>query len=195
ADPLSQVRCGTHAKELVVDAYDAFLRVEEFAAAQAPEVVHRFGAPPTSKALNQYLARHPSVTILFDPYHWRDPFHLASSVVRADAATASEALLKLLGEAGDSGEAASCAWTQLWLSVNARTRSVIEETFAAMDGLFEGGVFVHLAELLPPGTALFVGNSMPVRDLDTFFPALDRALRFMANRGANGIDGVVSTAL
>ena len=64
-----------------------------------------------------------------------------------------------------------------------------------MDGLFEGEVFVHLAELLPPGATLFVGNSMPVRDLDTFFPALDRPLRFMANRGANGIDGVVSSAL
>lgn len=195
ADPLSQVRCGTHTKELVIDAYDAFLRVEEFAAAQAPEVVLRFGAPPTSKPLNQYLARHPSATILFDPYHWRDPFHLASSVVRADAATASEALLKLLDETSVSGEAAGCEWTRLWLSANARTRSVIDETLAAMDGLFEGEVFVHLAELLPPGATLFVGNSMPVRDLDTFFPALDRPLRFMANRGANGIDGVVSSAL
>ena len=60
---------------------------------------------------------------------------------------------------------------------------------------FEGKVFAELAALMPPNALLFAGNSMPVRDLDAFFPGDERAIRFMANRGANGIDGVVSSAL
>jgi 2-succinyl-5-enolpyruvyl-6-hydroxy-3-cyclohexene-1-carboxylate synthase len=64
-----------------------------------------------------------------------------------------------------------------------------------MDELFEGKVFAELAALLPEGSTLFAGNSMPVRDLDTFFPRSQRAIRFLANRGANGIDGVISSAL
>jgi 2-succinyl-5-enolpyruvyl-6-hydroxy-3-cyclohexene-1-carboxylate synthase len=66
---------------------------------------------------------------------------------------------------------------------------------AHIDEPFEGKVFSELAKILPAGAVLYAGSSMPVRDLDTFFPAVDRPIRFLSNRGANGIDGVVSSAL
>jgi 2-succinyl-5-enolpyruvyl-6-hydroxy-3-cyclohexene-1-carboxylate synthase len=59
----------------------------------------------------------------------------------------------------------------------------------------EGTVLVRLRDLLPAGTALHVGNSLPVRALDTFVGGSARALVVVCNRGASGIDGVVSTAL
>lgn len=67
---------------------------------------------------------------------------------------------------------------------------VIEE-----DSLFEGTVYVELQKLLPDRCNVFVGNSMPIRDVDTFFHNSDKNITVYANRGANGIDGVVSTAL
>lgn len=65
-----------------------------------------------------------------------------------------------------------------------------------MDDLsFEGNVYRQLQHLVPEGSSIFVGNSMPIRDVDTFFEKQDRSFRVYANRGANGIDGVVSSAM
>jgi 2-succinyl-5-enolpyruvyl-6-hydroxy-3-cyclohexene-1-carboxylate synthase len=71
----------------------------------------------------------------------------------------------------------------------------ITQQLASFDDQFEGGVFAELATLLPDGATLYASSSMPVRDMDTFFPGSDRAIRFLSNRGANGIDGVISSAL
>ena len=66
---------------------------------------------------------------------------------------------------------------------------------AEIDELFEGKIFYEIQEHIPEPAILFAGNSMPVRDMDTFMPASERNIRVMGNRGASGIDGVVSTAL
>ncbi len=79
--------------------------------------------------------------------------------------------------------------------MRALTRGAIARHLEALDIPFEGKVFAELAAMLPSGALLYAGNSMPVRDLDTFFPGGGGAIRFMANRGANGIDGVLSSAL
>jgi len=76
-----------------------------------------------------------------------------------------------------------------------RERRAIALRLEGIDEPFEGKVFAELAGLLPDGSTLYVGNSMPVRDLDTFFPSTSRAIRFLGNRGASGIDGLVSAAL
>ena len=213
ADPLSQVRCGTHSKELVIDAYDAFLRDERFAGQIVPEVVLQFGAPPTSKALTQYLDRHRCPRYLIDRAVGRDPSHRAeflaadpaAACVELEAAVAEREQAPGAGarrreplEGFEGGERSG--WAAFWRAVNqaaraACTEAAMSEESAPAAPLFEGRVFCELAALLPAGATLYAGNSMPVRDLDTFFPALERPIRFLANRGANGIDGVVSSAL
>ncbi len=60
--------------------------------------------------------------------------------------------------------------------------------------LSEPATITALGQFLPPSTTLFVGASMPIRDVEEFFPALREPPRVMANRGANGIDGTVSSA-
>jgi 2-succinyl-5-enolpyruvyl-6-hydroxy-3-cyclohexene-1-carboxylate synthase len=86
-------------------------------------------------------------------------------------------------------------WPNLWLQADRVARQAMTEQLSALDEPFEGKVFAELSQLLPDHTLLFAGNSMPVRDLDTFFPGSAREIRFLANRGASGIDGVVSSAL
>jgi 2-succinyl-5-enolpyruvyl-6-hydroxy-3-cyclohexene-1-carboxylate synthase len=172
--------------------------------------VLRFGAMPTSKPLLQYLQRHPDARLLLiDPAGWRDPTLLAAEVVRADPDRFCRALAAALPsyapsglvQAADRGRGPACAgpssgiWPDLWREAERRTRETLDRELAAIDELFEGRAMAELADLLPAGSTLVAGNSMPVRDVDTFFRGGERAIRILGNRGASGIDGVVSTAL
>jgi 2-succinyl-5-enolpyruvyl-6-hydroxy-3-cyclohexene-1-carboxylate synthase len=193
ADGLSGLRSGPHDQELLVDAYDAFLRDESFALEHGPDLVLRFGATPTSKTLTQCLARHPhSRHIVVDEGEgWRDPTLLASDFVHAEPVALCESLTDALPVA----LSASAPWTDRWLDANRRTRRALGARLSTLEEPFEGRVFAELPALLPEGSTLYVGNSMPVRDLDAFFSATVRSVRVLCNRGANGIDGVVSSAL
>jgi 2-succinyl-5-enolpyruvyl-6-hydroxy-3-cyclohexene-1-carboxylate synthase len=89
----------------------------------------------------------------------------------------------------------------MWQRADRLTKESLQGAIQDFEPLFEGRIFRELADLLPSDSTLYVGNSMPVRDLDTFFWGGARAddgrhsITIMGNRGANGIDGVVSSAL
>jgi 2-succinyl-5-enolpyruvyl-6-hydroxy-3-cyclohexene-1-carboxylate synthase len=192
ADPLSGVRWGGHDRSLVIDAYDAFLRHAPTAEELAPQVVLRLGALPTSKPLLQYLEAQSSAGakhILVDAGGWREPTGLASAVLHIDARLLCNALADAFVRPAEP------EWSAHWLSLNAAARQAMADCLNQMDELFEGKIFAELASALPDGAVLFAGNSMPVRDVDTFLAGGAQALRCMSNRGANGIDGVVSSAL
>jgi 2-succinyl-5-enolpyruvyl-6-hydroxy-3-cyclohexene-1-carboxylate synthase len=193
ADALSPLRSGPHDRSLVLDSYDAFLREPEWPAAHAPEVVLRFGALPTSKPLVGFLQRHPeSRQIVVDEADaWRDPTLLAAEMVYADPALLCCDLAAALG----GGDTPRGGWAAEWLRANGRSRAAIDRTLGETGEMSEAGLFAELSTLLPEGSTLYVGNSMPVRDLDSFFGSTPRRVRALCNRGANGIDGVVSSAL
>jgi 2-succinyl-5-enolpyruvyl-6-hydroxy-3-cyclohexene-1-carboxylate synthase len=191
ADPLSQVRCGQHNLEAVIDAYDALLRADEVVDQVIPDVVIRFGGMPTSKPLLGYLARCAGARqILVDAAgEWREPDHIAGDLIRADPTLLCEALRDALDVRGDA------RWGDTWRRLASAARNAMHDYLARLGEPFEGAVFADLAELLPDRALLYVGNSMPMRDVDTFFPARPRFIRFLGNRGASGIDGVISSAL
>jgi 2-succinyl-5-enolpyruvyl-6-hydroxy-3-cyclohexene-1-carboxylate synthase len=193
ADPLSGLRSGEHDRALVVDSYDALLRDGAFAERLAPALVLRFGAMPVSKPLLQYLQRHPACrqVVVDGDAGWNEPTLLASDVVQADGRLLCEALLGELG----GRQAPREPWAAAWATAHARARAALAAGMRSMTELFEGQVFAELAALLPAGAQLYAGNSMPIRDLDTFFAGGERPIRLLGNRGANGIDGVVSSAL
>jgi len=217
ADPLSGLRCGDHDRRLVIDSYDAFLRDSAFVEQFVPELVLRFGAMPVSKPLLLYLQRHSSCRqiVVDGDAGWNEPTLLASDVVHVDGQLLCVALLEqlrapsarteILDSSLQAGPAQSSSvpsapkkmsgWAETWRAAARRTRAAIAERIDAIDELFEGKVFAELSALLPEHAVLYVGNSMPIRDLDTFFAGRERAVGLFGNRGANGIDGVVSSAL
>lgn len=202
ADPLSGVRFAGSSEadrsgsggSNVLGAYDAFLRAPAFAEGEAPEAFLHFGAAPTSKALARYVERFPAAArIAVDPAGaFRDPSRRASEVVRA----APGLLARALADALARGAEPLASWGARFASAERAASAALAKGLAREgDTITEAGLFPALVEALPEGALLVAGNSMPVRDLDAFVPRCDRAIRVLANRGLNGIDGVLSTAL
>nr|WP_309099583.1 2-succinyl-5-enolpyruvyl-6-hydroxy-3-cyclohexene-1-carboxylic-acid synthase [Fredinandcohnia onubensis] len=190
ADPLSQLRSGTHPKSYIVDGYDAFLRNEEFREAYKPDIIIRFGAMPVSKSLLQYIQKQKNTQqiVVDGDGGWRDPTLSATDMVYCDEIEFCQAITKRIQKRSDNG------WISSWIKIN----EIVKENINAVhqeETLFEGKVFTELQEILPNGSTLFVGNSMPIRDLDTFFTNNEKSIHTLGNRGANGIDGLVSTAM
>ena len=194
ADPLSGVRCGFHHTEIILDSYDAILRDTAFAARITPDVVLRFGAAPTSKPLLQFLERQATCPqVLVTDGDWTDPTLVAAALLAADPTACCHALTAVLG--GHIPPKTTTAFANRWQRADATARAALAAGSGEFNQPFEGRVFQELARLLPEGALLFAGNSMPVRDLDSFFPGSTRDMQFLANRGVSGIDGVISTAL
>ena len=200
ADPLSQLRCGDHNRDMVLSSYDAFLRIDSFIDSVQPDLILRFGAMSTSKPLLLYLKRFASCPQVIIDGHggWEEPTLLASELLHANPADLCRSLLAALTQQNKSEEIqpfVSQEWLAIWQRADKVTQQTLQHAIQDFNELFEGGVFIELAGLLPDGTTLYTGNSMPVRDLDTFFWCSEHRIRIMGNRGANGIDGVISSAL
>ncbi|GAC1379738.1 MAG: 2-succinyl-5-enolpyruvyl-6-hydroxy-3-cyclohexene-1-carboxylic-acid synthase [Ktedonobacteraceae bacterium] len=192
ADPLSQLRCGRYQQDLVISSYDAFLRVEQFVENMRPALILRFGAMPTSKPLLLYLKHytHSPHIVIDGQNNWHEPTQLASEMIHADPAAFCQHLLTSL-EVLPANE----QWITTWQHIDQVTRQTLQSEIERFPVPFEGRVFTELATILPEHTTLFTGNSMPIRDLDTFFWSSECRIQLLGNRGANGIDGLVSSAL
>jgi 2-succinyl-5-enolpyruvyl-6-hydroxy-3-cyclohexene-1-carboxylate synthase len=200
ADPLSQLRGSESAEVPVIASYDAFLRTDCFGACSLPQIVLRFGAMPTSRSLWLYLKRSHCQQVVVDPATgWEEPTQLAAQMFYAEPGSfcreLSDCCTALAGSRDGEGWQERQAWSATWCLAERTTRAALSSALGDLPGLSEGRVFAELAALLPAGSLLYVGNSMPVRDMDTFFWPEVRPLCCLGNRGANGIDGVVSSAL
>ncbi|MDR7240637.1 2-succinyl-5-enolpyruvyl-6-hydroxy-3-cyclohexene-1-carboxylic-acid synthase [Neobacillus drentensis] len=190
ADPLSQLRSGQHNLENIIETYDTFLRVDDAKSFLKPDVILRFGAMPISKALTIFLKENGSAEqyVIDGGGGWRDPSALSTNMIFCNESLFCEKLLSY------TVPNSSSEFLMKWKKINGLTK---ENMTALRDitEISEGKLFYQLAEMVPEGATLFVGNSMPIRDLDSFFLNNNKEIKVMANRGANGIDGTVSTAL
>lgn len=200
ADPLSGLRAGPHDRANVIVRGDQLVRPGPWIDAHRPSLVIRFGAMPTSKPLTELLRTvRPELLVVDGDAGWREAALVAATHVHADAAGTAVALAASLAAQApgdvDGRQLDDRTWLQQWRTADAAAGAAMDAWLAALDESFEGTPFPALARVLPDGGALWAGNSMPVRDLDGWFPSTGRAIALRSNRGANGIDGVISTAL
>jgi 2-succinyl-5-enolpyruvyl-6-hydroxy-3-cyclohexene-1-carboxylate synthase len=175
-----------------VGAFDGVLRHSAFATDHTPAVVLRLGHPPASKVLSQWLAASGALQVQVGRGPaWIDPEHSAAIRVTADPTDVCHELAKRLS--GASGT----PWLARWQRADERAQAAIDAVVAEPGEPTEPtepGVARRLLAALPDGATLVASSSMPIRDLE-WFGRPRQGVRVVANRGANGIDGVVSTAV
>jgi len=182
AEPGSQLRRGETGG--AVESYEALLRAG-WSLEHGPDLVIRIGGTPTSRAMNSWLAAASPPTFLIDPDHaWRDQDHLARHVVACDPQALLEALPPV----------SRASWRDEWLAAGKKAGAAISATLISTP-LHEGHIVRALASRLPEAAQVFIGSSMPIRAADSFWPLSKPQQRFYGNRGASGIDGLVSTGL
>jgi 2-succinyl-5-enolpyruvyl-6-hydroxy-3-cyclohexene-1-carboxylate synthase len=191
ADPLSGARRG----EASIAHYDALLRDELFAGSLRPDLVLRVGDLPVSKPLRTWLAGLDGVAqVALDPEGaWQDPASVLSACLALEPAGALRDLTERLEQESGARALADEDWLASWRSADERAAQAIAGILGEA-GLSEPAVAAELGVLLPPQATLFVASSMPVRDIETFWPVRADPPRVLCNRGANGIDGTVSSA-
>jgi 2-succinyl-5-enolpyruvyl-6-hydroxy-3-cyclohexene-1-carboxylate synthase len=183
AEPTSGLRCGTHDRSHVVAHYDVLLRDERWAAAHVPRFVMRIGDMPTSKPLRAWLAR--TEQFVLDPYAtWHEPTREAQWIAAADPGLTC----------ADLADSVEIERDPRWLEEWRQADELVTPALAELADPLEPKVWAALAHSLPDSALVWVSSSMPIRDVETFFPTTATPIRFLANRGANGIDGVVSSA-
>ncbi|MES2693364.1 MAG: 2-succinyl-5-enolpyruvyl-6-hydroxy-3-cyclohexene-1-carboxylic-acid synthase [Verrucomicrobiota bacterium] len=187
SDGLSPVRNHKETVPNLVTTYDAVLRNPAVAERLKPEVVLCIGDWPTSKVLRTWLQASDAETWLISSRPGnRDALHGRTRQVTMEVATLATLLPEALDENG---------YTKMWLRYEERARTALDAKLEATTHLFEGRVSWMLAKHLPEDTPLYIASSMPVRDMEYFWPPNTRRIQPHVNRGANGIDGTLSTAL
>jgi 2-succinyl-5-enolpyruvyl-6-hydroxy-3-cyclohexene-1-carboxylate synthase len=189
AEPTSQLRMGPHDRSLVVWAYDPVARARP--QSLEPELVLRFGDLPTSKPLRHWLGGLDATRqIVVDPVGgWNEPSRRAETILRVDPAALTAGAIDRLADAGDPG------WTEAWLRVANAAAEAIRGAVESLDEPTEPGVHAALGAAYADGDLVYTASSMPIRDQEAFLAPGPADVRFLCNRGANGIDGLISSGI
>ena len=187
AEPTSGLRCGPHDRSHAIAHYDVLLRAGRFATAHTPGLVLRLGDMPTSKPLREWVRGAPQVVL--DPHGaWNEPTRRAELILASAVAPTLDALAAALEMRSAPPDA---DWLRSWRAADTLVPAALDEA----PDRFEPKLLAGLEGELPEGALVWVSSSMPIRDVEACFPQSDKRIRFLANRGANGIDGVVSSAV
>jgi 2-succinyl-5-enolpyruvyl-6-hydroxy-3-cyclohexene-1-carboxylate synthase len=178
----------------LVSHVDALLRSPRAARELRPDVIVRVGPPGSSRVVNEWLAASGAREVVVGAVGWSDPAGTAATVVDGDPEVFLAALAH--AAAGRGRPSGGDDWATRWRAASAAAGAAVD---AAVPAASEPGIARSVVRSLPDGAHLVVSSSMPIRDVERYVRPRDgaagRSLSVHANRGANGIDGVVSTAV
>ncbi|WML34050.1 2-succinyl-5-enolpyruvyl-6-hydroxy-3-cyclohexene-1-carboxylic-acid synthase [Clostridium sp. OS1-26] len=185
ADPISNLR--NYSKDIIIDSYDAFLKNDTIKKELKPEFIIHFGQVPVSKRLQQFLSMHQDILYLQidEVFQYRNPSLSTKKYVVSSPRLFAKSICI---------ENSNTEYLYKWLNYQKQMRKQLNGAKDEIN-LFEGKLIQIVQNMLPEESRLVVSNSMSIRDIDYFFEARNQNIKVLCNRGANGIDGIVSTAL
>lgn len=175
------------------DGFDAALRSPGFRRWARPDVVIQVGGAPVSSGWERFTAEHEGVMrVVVAPHAWHDPDSTATDLLLGDVALSLRALADAVGDGGDR----RTGWAEQWREADAAVWAAVDAELGSASGdeLSEGEAVRAVVERLPSGSLFMVGNSLPIREVDTFCPSGMAEVGVLSQRGANGIDGLVAGA-
>ena len=185
ADPISNLR--NYSNDIIIDSYDAFFKNDDIKIELEPEFIIHLGQMPVSKRLQQYLNLHKEVLYIEvgESFKYNNPSLSTKRFIVTSPKIFAESICI---------ENSNREYLDKWLNYQKQMRTQLN---GAKDEeyLFEGKLIQNLQSMLPEKSRLVVANSMSIRDIDYFFEARNQNVKVLCNRGANGIDGTLSTAL
>lgn len=194
ADGASQLRFGMHSKENIIVNFDSMLRSKNFMEKFSPDFIIQFGRTVTSKGLEEFLDNSFAARFLVNEFgDWFDPSNKAKFAVKCKAFLFCELLIKSLKIEPDFNSERKNFLENLSkfdLKVEAmKTKLIYKSNFPT-----ESKIYFETIEAIPNNSNLFISNSLPIRDFDNFAQVTKKNIRIYNNRGASGIDGIISTA-
>lgn len=187
ADVLNPLRHRGGQLTNLVASYDTFLRDADVAKELEPTAVLQVGTLPTSKVLRQWLKGVDAVAFLQSERPLNtDPLHRVATPLLGSLSDLEAALSAVESDAG---------WCAAWMELERGYAARIADVFCEMEAFFEGKVAWILSQHLPEKCVVSLASSMSVRYAEFFWQVSGRQRRVFANRGANGIDGTLSTAM
>jgi len=186
ADALSPARHHVMQDVVAVSNYDALLRNASLARDLTPRYVLCLGGWPTSKVLRGWLEQSQAEMLLISP-----------SARNRDAVHGRTRTLQLAVEnlEADASGTADASYRDAWQKADASAGAALDQQMGDREDLFEAKAAWLLSQHLPETTPVFAANSMPVRDVEWFWKNSNQGVQIHFSRGANGIDGTLSTAL
>lgn len=192
AEPTSQLRCGPHDRSHVVAAYDLLLRDERFARSVVPDLILRFSEMPTSKPLRAWIEASGADQIVIDPYGgWNEPSRRAAAILRADPTELAQGWAARL----EGLEGRERPLPDRWLEAEAAAQTMLDEALISDGEITEPALHRALGQAHRDGDLVYTSSSMPIRDQEAFLPGSSTDVSFLSNRGANGIDGLISSGI
>jgi 2-succinyl-5-enolpyruvyl-6-hydroxy-3-cyclohexene-1-carboxylate synthase len=188
AEPTSQLRCGPHDRSHVIAAYDLLLRDERFARSVVPDFILRFGEMPTSKPLRSWLTDSGASEVIIDPFGgWDEPTNRASALLRADPSELAAGWATRL-------EKEPRPAPERWIAAERAAQAVLGDELAGEE-ISEPALHRALGRAHSDGDLVYTASSMPIRDQEAFLATAETDALFLCNRGANGIDGLISSGI
>ena len=194
ADGASQLRFGKNGNKNLIANFDGFLRSKSFTEKYQPNVILQFGRTITSKALDMYLEKIESKRFMINEFgDWFDPANKSIASLAYKPYVFCDEIIKKLKDEGISRKVNG--WNSAFLNADKIATEVKSKVVEKAKFPTESRVITELLELIPDNSQLMLSNSMPVRDFDYFASKNQKNIIVHNNRGASGIDGIISTAL
>ena len=189
---LNEVAPGT----LRIDGFEWLLRSARLREHLAPDLWLSFGGTPTSGAYERWLnAGFQGQRFVVAEHGFPDPHGRASELVGASTAAAANDTVRHLQQAGLQHECERERFRHAWREANHQAWVAVEKELARPTELLSEACAVRcVLEHLPEPCQLVLGNSLPIREVDAYVPCSSRTLSVLSQRGANGIDGLISGA-